>query len=192
MGCLCILVIMVIAAGILLYTVYDNSSHPKLPCFGVESASLNSLSMNNSSRLSGEWNINLTFTNPNNGWNEVSYNTICVSILYNNDHNGSLLASTQLAPFSKKDDSTVLKQVQLKMDLHHDAETDKIEHSFSCETVNFEIEMSTSIRFKGAFDFRKDYSLKVVCNPLTIRLPPGSSKWVLAQGLTCESTASSE
>jgi len=184
MGCLIIFVIMVIAAGILLFAVYANSSHPKLPSFGVESASLNSLTLNNS-RLSGEWNINLTFTNPNNGWNEASYDTISVSILYNNEHNNrSLLASSQLAPFSEKNDGTVLKQVQLKMDLH-DAD---IEHSFSCGTVNFGIEMSTAVRFTGAFDFRKDYSLKVVCNPLTIRLSPGSSKWDLAQGLTCEST----
>ncbi|RHN70323.1 hypothetical protein MtrunA17_Chr3g0134311 [Medicago truncatula] len=186
MGCLCILFIIVVAFGMLLFAVYDNSSHPKLPYFGVESASLNSLTMNGS-RLSGEWNINLTFTNPNNGWNEASYNTICVSILYNNEHNPSLLASTQLAPFSKKDDATVLKQVQFKMDLH-DAE---IERSFSCGAVNFEIEMSTSVRFTGAFDFRKDYSLKVLCNPLTIKLSPGSSKWALAQGLTCQTTTTS-
>jgi len=189
MGCLCIFVIIVIAVGILLFGVYVNSSHPKLPCIGVESASLNSLRMNDSSRLSGEWNINLTFTNPNNGWNEASYNTISISILYNNEHNQTLLASTQLAPFSKKDDGTVLKQVQLKMDLHDE----EIERSFSSGAVNFEIEMSTSVRFTGAFDFLKEYSLKVVCNPLTIKLSPGSSKWVLAQGLlTCESTPSSE
>jgi hypothetical protein len=113
-----------------------------------------------------------------------------------NNNQSNILASTYLEPFSQKKRWWPLKEkegrytkdkkAQLKMDLQHDRENNCIARGFSNGMVDFEIVVSTNVKLKNILRItRKVEFLKVVCNPISMSLNPGSPNWVLVHGLTC-------
>jgi hypothetical protein len=189
-----IISVVVVVFGLAFFTCYVAVIDPRVPTFGVKSATLISPNIT-SSRLIAELDIVFNVTNHNN-WHKASYKTVSIC-LKSNMNNQSILASTYLEPFSqnkrwwplkeKEGRYTKDKQVQLNMDVEHDEKTDCIARGFSNGMVDFfEIVLSTNVKLKNILGITsKVQSLKVVCNPISMSLNPGSSNWVLVHGLTC-------
>jgi len=138
-------------------------------------------------KLTAEWDITLFVTNPNRE-HSVSYDNVSIGINYNDNHNQSLLATTFINPFHQGSYEIDNQRVQLNMDADNDVAAN-ITSTCSRGVVNFGIVVSTSVKFKGSYHFRRVRPLKVVCEPLSFITSEGhlngTSNWVLLHGLTC-------
>ncbi|CAJ2640937.1 unnamed protein product [Trifolium pratense] len=166
---------MIVALSIILLGLYILSRHPSIPKFGVKSASISSFNLT-SSKLDAELSIVLNGTN-HNKFHSISYDNVSVSIINDDMHNQTPLASVYLPHLSQeKGRNTIYMEAQLNV--QHEG--------FSNGTVNFEIVSSTIVTLKGDFNFHREVPLKVVCDPLSFKLNPGSLNWDLVTDLTCK------
>jgi len=182
--CIALLCCIIILIPVCILVIFIDSLHPSMPMFEVDLASINSLNINGS-KLTAEWDITLFVKNPNH-YHSVSYDNVSIGINYNDKHN--LLATTLINPFNQGRYEIDNKRVQLNMDADNDVAA-HITSSCSRGVVNVGIVVSTSVKFKGSYHFRRVRPLNVVCEPLSFITSEGhlngTSNWVLLNGLTC-------
>lgn len=117
-----------------------------LPIVKVDSASINSLTVN-TTEFTGDWNITLSFTNPNHDL-RVYYNTISVELFYKD----LVLTKSTLPSFIGNNTTSVINMKPSVVIEHLDSGVaNNISLSREHGTVEFGLNVSTSIWFRNFF-----------------------------------------
>jgi hypothetical protein len=167
--------------------VGENAHYPN---FQVGSASINSLTINNATKLTAELNITLSVSNPNH-FLRISYHhdEFHVKVFYT-DQEHVILDNTSTLRQSNFNGSSVI-EMKLKVDTYSGSYVaDGIDQS--CRKhgmVEFGLTMLTSIMFKNKLFFLYSWeTVKVVCNPIRFAISPNvynTTPGIVSQPLTC-------
>jgi len=159
------------------------------PNVRVDSGSLSSFKVSNTTKLSAEWNIKLTVSNPNHHL-RISYHHDAFhgKIFYRDPDNDITLETSTLQSFFNGNNNMV--QIKLKVDTYVGSYVaEKIDLSRRNHgMVEFGLVVSTSMRFKSYFFVFSGSESSNVCYPLRFEISQNvynATPGILLQGVTC-------
>ncbi|KFK32407.1 hypothetical protein AALP_AA6G237800 [Arabis alpina] len=157
---------------------------PQLPNVYINSLSVSNFNVSNS-QVSGKWDLNLLFRNPNSKMS-LHYDTVLCSVYYGR----ASLSDTRLQPFDQgKRDETPLNATLSVSGTYVDGRlADSIaKERASKGNVEFNLRMLSWVTFRyGAF--RRRRWLTIYCNDVALAVPPTTSSGkMLASSQRCKS-----
>ncbi|KFK44298.1 hypothetical protein AALP_AA1G239800 [Arabis alpina] len=156
----------------LIFIIFSLVVPPQSPYVYINSLSLSNFNVSNN-QLSGKWDLNLLFHNPNSKWTSLHYDTSLCSVYYDRVS----LSDTRLPPFDQRKRDETRFNVTLSVSgtyLEGELADSIAKERASKGNVDFNLTMVSRITFRyGAFH-RSRY-LRVYCSDVAFAVPATSS-----------------